>query len=624
MDKNIIKFGKKGHRKLGIGDYDVENRIVRFSASSEEMVDRGTYIEVLSHDPSNVDLTRIDNGICPLLMDHDWTEQVGRIMSYEFSDSKLYMTAKISRNEDGCELLNDLQDDIRNGISIGYNLENVISQSIDKESNKPIYVFSWSIHEVSSVSVPADTNVGFGRSLEQEEFIELEVKASESVVVDEVASEVVQDEVVDVVLNTNEVVVDNLVNTDDKLNSSERNSNITVKENIKMDMELIALVAQHGEKAQRAMSLIEASKGELNAANLSEAIRALSPAQPVKSGIEGIQERDAARVNIGKLLMCQQEGKHTGSIEADIVRNAAFRSGTAGGFALPVEVESAKNKQILRSLQTTTSAAKTLDQEVLSTLDLLKALSVFGDSANYVSNNGNGYGSVVVPRVLTATGTDFVAEGSDVPDFNMTFENLSLTPKTVGSVAKISRQLMNSNIEIQDLAYRHMILDMIYKVDREAFAGSAFTNDITQHAGTQLTSAGAVSYAEIVDFVGKMVNDKKVDPAMLKFAVNPRLYAKFKAALKHAGVAGDLMVNGAIDGNPVIQSHQIAVTAGTPDVTKLFAFDATYASICQWSGVEFKILDTDNSGVMRVRGMWDVDFGLINPDAFGTLSGIQL
>lgn len=622
MQKDKIKIGKKAHRKLDLSNYDVENRTVRFSASSEEAVDRGQYIEVLSHSPENVDLTRVDAGICPLLMDHDWTEQVGRIMSYEFVDGKLYMTAKISRNEDGCELLNDLQDDIRNGISIGYNLENVIDQSIDPVSNKPIYTFSWSIHEVSSVSVPADVNVGFGRSLEQQdEFIEVEGVVEESVVNEVV--ETIQETVEQVALNNEVAEVNNNSITDDKLNSSERKVNIQVKEN-KMDLEIISLVSKHGEKAQRALDLITASKGEITAENLASAIRALSPAEPVKSGIEGIKEREAAQVDIGKLLACHMDGRTSGSLEAEIVRNAQIKIGATGGIILPIEVESAKNKAILRSLQTVTSAAKTLDAETLPTLDLLKALSIFGESANYVSNNGNGYGSVVVPRVLTASGTDFVTEGNDVPDFNMTFENLSLTPKTVGSVAKISRLLMNSNLAIQDVAYRHMVLDMIYKIDREAFAGSAFTNDITQHAGTAVASAGAVSYQEIVDFLGKMVNDKKVDPTMLKFAANPRLYAKLKTALKHTGVAGDLMVNSAIDGNPVLQSHQIATVAGTPDTTTLFAFDPQYATICQWSGVEFKVLDTDNNGTMRIRGMWDVDFGLMNPDAFGKLTGIQL
>ena len=57
-----------------------DNRTVELSFSSELPVDRGSYDEVLSHDPADVDLSRLNAGH-PVLLNHDTDSQVGVIES---------------------------------------------------------------------------------------------------------------------------------------------------------------------------------------------------------------------------------------------------------------------------------------------------------------------------------------------------------------------------------------------------------------------------------------------------------------------------------------------------------------------------------------------------------------
>ena len=57
---------------------DEEARTVSLSMSSDAPVERWFGMEVLSHDPSHVDLGRLNDG-APLLMDHNTSDQIGRV-----------------------------------------------------------------------------------------------------------------------------------------------------------------------------------------------------------------------------------------------------------------------------------------------------------------------------------------------------------------------------------------------------------------------------------------------------------------------------------------------------------------------------------------------------------------
>ena len=57
---------------------DADSRTVRLSFSSEEPVERWFGQEVLDHQPGSVRLDRM-NGGAPLLLDHDLTDQIGRV-----------------------------------------------------------------------------------------------------------------------------------------------------------------------------------------------------------------------------------------------------------------------------------------------------------------------------------------------------------------------------------------------------------------------------------------------------------------------------------------------------------------------------------------------------------------
>ena len=55
-----------------------EERTFEFSCSSEAPYQRGSYVEILSHEPGAIKLDRLNDGAA-LLFNHDWDELIGVI-----------------------------------------------------------------------------------------------------------------------------------------------------------------------------------------------------------------------------------------------------------------------------------------------------------------------------------------------------------------------------------------------------------------------------------------------------------------------------------------------------------------------------------------------------------------
>jgi len=169
MNKNLKKrgFETDGLRvrsEIVRGSGNAKARTVKMCLSSENPVDRGDYIEVLDHSPGSVDLTRLNNGH-PLLVNHNVDDQVGVIeKAWLDDDRRCRCLVRFGNSTRADEILQDILDDVRPHVSVGYQHTAQLSAEPDEESGKQIIRFGWMPYEVSTVSIPADQTVGVGRS----------------------------------------------------------------------------------------------------------------------------------------------------------------------------------------------------------------------------------------------------------------------------------------------------------------------------------------------------------------------------------------------------------------------------------------------------------------------------
>jgi hypothetical protein len=145
-------------REITVENVRVDARTVELSFSSEHPVQRGWGTEILSHEKESVDLSRLNSGAAALL-DHDPTKFVGKVESARIAAKRGKATIRFGKSALANEVWQDVQDGVRQLVSVGY----TIDQTEDLGSGS-YRVTKWTPYEISFVSVPADPNVGVGRS----------------------------------------------------------------------------------------------------------------------------------------------------------------------------------------------------------------------------------------------------------------------------------------------------------------------------------------------------------------------------------------------------------------------------------------------------------------------------
>lgn len=147
------------------GSINEDARTVELAISSEEPVERSWGIEILGHNPGEPDLTFLESGGAPLLMDHNARDQVGVVERVSLgADRKLRATVRLGRGARAEEAWRDVADGIRRNVSVGYELLEVREESARQGKPRSFRAVRWRPLEVSFVAIPADQTVGVGRA----------------------------------------------------------------------------------------------------------------------------------------------------------------------------------------------------------------------------------------------------------------------------------------------------------------------------------------------------------------------------------------------------------------------------------------------------------------------------
>jgi Caudovirus prohead protease. len=179
-NREFPKAGSKESRAVTIQKeaINAEKRTVDLAFSSEQPVARWWGIEILSHDPGAMDMSRLQNGGA-VLLNHSSDKQIGVVEDCRCAPDKMgRATVRFSRSTLGEEVFQDVADGIRKNVSVGYSIDEDPMQMKPEDMNEelknlslkeqaPVYrINRWTPYEVSMVPIPADISVGVGRSKE--------------------------------------------------------------------------------------------------------------------------------------------------------------------------------------------------------------------------------------------------------------------------------------------------------------------------------------------------------------------------------------------------------------------------------------------------------------------------
>lgn len=145
---------------------DTDKRTADFAFASNKPIEHWFGFLILDTNKKSVVLDRVTSGVCPHLVNHNVSDQVGVVIADSITLGDMVRgTVKFSQSARGKEIFQDVIDEIRMGVSFGFIVHDMILES--EEDGVPTYrATKWEIIETTSASIAADISAGFGRSFD--------------------------------------------------------------------------------------------------------------------------------------------------------------------------------------------------------------------------------------------------------------------------------------------------------------------------------------------------------------------------------------------------------------------------------------------------------------------------
>ncbi|EBU0067936.1 phage major capsid protein [Salmonella enterica] len=640
-----------------------DDRIVELAFSSEAPYSRiytdqnGDPVElkeILVHDKDAVDLDVL-NDKASLLFNHEFDNHIGVVVPGSARiDEDGVGRALVQFSKVG-QLANETYDKVKEGtmskVSVGY----TVLEGYADFSKGVYYVTKWQPYEISIVSVPADSSVGVGRSLNtitdepanneenREVEVETEIKPEEEIRSEENKeqeelnneesnsgtgdrsdrSETVEEEKVTPEETRSEEENKNEnseeLNTDTQESDDERQNNTETGEEEKP-----VEVEKPFERSQEDTDEIRAIGKHLNISE-DEIQRAIEDKEIT---VESFKQR-ALNINTESKTFAKGKNNMTDTIKTLETRfdlSAALRSlsqekaleGAEAEYSQEMARQAAQRGRAQRSNSVfvpTSALAPVVGTEIRhdSFVDLLLEKSVLG--ALGVNTLTGLTAPISLPR-MNKNATDafgFVNENGEGALSDVAFDGVPMSMKTFTGAVAISRQSMLSMPNVGALVAEHLIKASRIKLEKLILGNEEVAN---ARAGLvkQLIDAGKVVKCGLThkDFLVEIakLTDAGVDEAQIALAMRGALAADLASTLRDQAVAGYIMENGKIANRPVHTSGVLAEGA-------ILAGDFSALTIGEWAGLEIDV-DTTSlraKGGTAVRVWADLDWAVSNPDA---------
>lgn len=582
---------------------DEKKRTAEFSFMSDEPVERDFGIE--SIDVSKSDMSFISSGRAPLLLDHDTKAQIGVIEKAEVVNGKGRAIARFGKSQLANEVFEDVKSGIRQNISVGYlikEMDKVDNEDEEKTPGRDFYRVGIKPLEISMVSVPADTTVGIGRSLNQQSTITIKEKAMEKANTDKVTEPVV-------------------------------NKDQIQKAEMTRIREISAIGKKHNLQDMADASVRDGlSVAEFKGLVLDK-IGNSKPLEtdPNEVGLNSKEQRRYSIVNGIRASLTNDWSK--AGFEREVSQEIEKRSGrTARGFFVPGDV-------FKRDLtQGTATAGGHVTPDVHRGdlfIDALRDNSIVQQAGATVFRGLKG--DIKIPRLTTKGTVGFVAENNAVSETNQAFDQVTMTERTLGGFVDLSRVLINnSDPSIEQIVRNDMTQQIALKIDEVALegGGSNEPTGITQTSGIGNvaigTNGGAITYNATIDLIKEIAQDNALKGS-LGYVVTPEVVYQMRKTPKVASTDSVMIMDNAnmLNGYTVYQSSQLPkdLTKGTLSGTAHAMIFGNWQDLLvgYYSGLDVLVdpYTGSSAGTVRLNFFTGMDVAVRHAQSFSAILDID-
>lgn len=617
MDKTI-KPGTRVTRAITAerAAIDPDARTVSLAFSSETPYERWWGIEILDHDPSSIRMGRL-NGGAPLLIDHDNSirSQIGIIESVEIGADRVgRAVVRFGTDADAELVFQKVKDGIVKNVSVGYQIHQ--AKLVETKNDVDTYrITDWEPLELSLVAVPADATVGIGRAMPRQADEPNPVIETESAKGDITMSDI------------DTVAIERAAAESATAAANKRAADIIA---------IGEMFAKHGGE-KRAAEALRAGK---SVEDFRKEMLEHMAKQPQPTAEIGMTEKEARRFSFMRAINAMANpGDRKAQEAAAFEREASDAYGqklgrAAQGFFVPVEVQ----KRDL-TVGTATAGGHTVDTLLLaaSFIDLLRnRMMVNRMGAQTLTGL---VGNIAIPRQTGGATAYWVAESGAPTESQAAFDQVSMSPKTVGAFSDISRKLLlQSSLDVESFVRNDLATVLALAIDQAAINGSGASNQptgIISTSGIGSVAGGTNGLAPTFAHIIELWSDIAIanaDFGNTGILTNAKVIGKLMSTLKTSGVAG-YIVEGFPDASGLTSigglrggvSNQVPsnLTKGTSSgvCSALISGNWNDLIVGQWGTLDLMVdpYTGSTSGTVRVVALQDVDIAVRHPESFSAM-----
>lgn len=582
-----------------------ESQILEFSFSSEVPYRRWYGFEIISHDEGAINMERLAAG-APLLFNHDWDKHIGIVeKAWIGEDKRGYCRVRFSKNSEAKEKFQDAKDGILKGVSFGYMI-NEMKLTKESDDGDEYTVTKCTPYEISLVTVPADFSVGVGRSEDEKgEMISIITKKSEKV------TEPVQQPDIQI------PAVRTAFQEGGKMDTNELEKGKAAE---KLRINTIRALGEKFNKKELAESLINGDKtiDEARSAFL-ESMGMEQKSANNNAGEIGLSVKEKNHFSFARAIAAlanprDARAQEAAKFELECSAAAAQKAGKESrGIMIPLEM--LRHTRDL-SVGTSTAGGHLVATELQSGsfIDILrKKMVLMRAGAQFLSGL---QGNIAIPRQTGAATSYWVGEGSAPTESQQAFDQVGMSPKTIGAFTDFSRKLiLQSSVDVDSMVKNDLATVLGLGIDLAGLYGSGSSNQPTGLVGaTGLNivdlAAATPTLAEIIAMETAIASDN-ADVENMKYLLNAAGRGALKGKEKASGYPSYVFENGQMNGYGSEVSNQIA--AGD-----FFFGNWADLLIGMWSGLDLMVDPYTNSttGTVRVVALQDVDVAVRHGESF--------
>ncbi|HHF0608847.1 TPA: phage major capsid protein [Pseudomonas aeruginosa] len=350
---------------------------------------------------------------------------------------------------------------------------------------------------------------------------------------------------------------------------------------------------------------------QIERAEYLQEIERRSAGAPVSGNPSADFDKLAGSVSVVKVIRAQMEGRSLEGAEAEYAQEAERRSGRkAEGAFVPMRALETRADGV----NTTTTAPQIVptvhraDQYIEPLRDRLLARQLGVRVLTGLSGN------IVIPKFGSGLTLGWVGENEPVPEGEMTFGNVELSPKHTGGKTEMSRQLIQqSSPGIEQLVRDDLSYLVAKAIDLALINGTGAKQPlgVLNAPGTQtgtLTSADWPSILALPELL-ELVNANAVN-----WLTTPQVKTKLAAAEKVPGSGSGFLYQGG-----QMADLPLAATKQVPADTLILG-DWSQVLLGVWSELDILVNPyaepAYSRGGVQVRAMATVDVAIRHPEGF--------